>query len=849
MTVFTHLTTQVPGDADEVRTCEPITVGVPFPQSALSDPSELVLIDDANRSIPLQCEVTDRWPADGSIRWVLIDCQLSAPRTYTLGGGRPQSAPSHSDPIEACGEPRGWRLTTGGSSCVIAGSSTELFRMDAPAAAARPVTLRVTDAHGRTRLVEWSQPIAEAIGPLRATVRVDGVIGHGESFALNVTARITRFAGLPAIRVELTLLNPRRAAHKGGYWELGDSGSTVLRDVSLIVACPELREGVLLVEEPSAPAVRVALPASIHQESSGGANWQSRVHVDCRGGVPLRFRGYRVRAPGVTRDGDRATPILVAEHDQGLTAITVRYFWQEFPKALATEPGALRVALFPAEAAEPHELQGGEQKTHTVGIAFGPDSVGRQPIVWVVKPAVACVPPTWYAEAAAVPHLSAVADPESLYERAAIAAIEGDDTFERKREVIDEYGWRNFGDVYADHEAVSGDTGCPPLVSHYNNQYDAINGFAIQFMRSADPRWWAAMEELARHVVDIDIYHTSEDKAAYNGGLLWHTFHYKDAGRSTHRSYPAVEGLAGGGPSNEHDYSTGLMHFFFLTGHRWARDAVIGLADWVLAMDDGRRTVFRWLSSMDTGLASATASPSYHGPGRGAANSIVTLLNAFRLTRADIYLAKAQRLIRRCIHPDDDIPGRNLLDAERRWSYTVFLQALTRYLDDKASLGQLDAAYAYARESLRRYARWMAEHEYPYLEKPEILEYPTETWAAQDMRKCEVFLHAARHESGAERRRLRERADFFYRASLEWLYRFESRTLARPVVLMLSYGFVHSTAEKGGLPDGPEGPAMEDFGLPERFVPQKEIAFRRAKLLVGVGTALAAVLCLWLLTR
>ena len=34
------------------------------------------------------------------------------------------------------------------------------------------------------------------------------------------------------------------------------------------------------------------------------------------------------------------------------------------------------------------------------------------------------------------------------------AAIEGDDTFEHKREVIDEYGWRHFGDIYGDHEAV-----------------------------------------------------------------------------------------------------------------------------------------------------------------------------------------------------------------------------------------------------------------------------------------------------------------------------------------------------------------------------------------------------------
>ncbi len=44
--------------------------------------------------------------------------------------------------------------------------------------------------------------------------------------------------------------------------------------------------------------------------------------------------------------------------------------------------------------------------------------------------------------------------------------------------------------------------------------------------------------DLARHVSDIDIYHTSEDQAKYNNGLFWHTYHYVDAGKSTHRSYP-----------------------------------------------------------------------------------------------------------------------------------------------------------------------------------------------------------------------------------------------------------------------------------------------------------------------
>ena len=92
-------------------------------------------------------------------------------------------------------------------------------------------------------------------------------------------------------------------------------------------------------------------------------------------------------------------------------------------------------------------------------------------------------------------------------------------------------------------------------------------GFAYQFLRSGDRRWRRPMDELAAHVIDIDIYHTDRDKSAYNHGLFWHTFHYVDADTGTHRSYPrAAQGRAAAGPANEQNYATGLMLHYFLTG-------------------------------------------------------------------------------------------------------------------------------------------------------------------------------------------------------------------------------------------------------------------------------------------
>lgn len=447
-----------------------------------------------------------------------------------------------------------------------------------------------------------------------------------------------------------------------------------------------------------------------------------------------------------------------------------------------------------------------------------------------------------------MPYLTPKADdPNTGYLNLVDAAIDGPDTFEDKREVIDEYGWRHFGEIYGDHEAVF-HKGPTPLVSHYNNQYDPIAGFAFQFLRSGDLRWFQQMDELAAHVIDIDIYHTDRDKSAYNHGLFWHTFHYVDADTGTHRSYPKAAKVCGGGPANEQNYATGLMLHHFLTGSPASREAALGLARWVIDMDEGAKSVFRWLASGDTGRASSSRSPSYHGPGRGAANSIAALIDGHRLSGDMAFLAKAEQLIRRCIHPADDVLARTLLDAENRWFYTMFLQSLSRYLDYKAERGEIDSMYAYARASLLHYARWMADNEYPYLEKPEILEYPTETWAAQDMRKSEIFKYAYKHATDEDRIRFLERSEFFFRYSVEKLSTMPTRTLARPVVLLLSYGYMHAYFQKNPNESGPAPPSVLDFGKPEVFVPQKVRALQRFKILAAAGFAVGGLGIVYLLS-
>jgi hypothetical protein len=841
-----------------LRRLEPVTCGIPWPRGLLKDTTQLRLVDPTGAPVQLQTRVLDRW-SDHTVRWVLLDWQATVEGSarYRLGLGDAATPLPNQSAVTVNRQSNGFVVETGRARFVLSEHAfpfAEIVLGKQHAIDADRTGLFVEDDAKTVYRPRVTKLSVEEAGQLRTAVRFEGgLVDGGNRQLLDFVAYLHFFAASVTVRVDLTLRNSRKAEHPGGLWDLGSGGSVFLRDAAFAMALPAGDPATCgYSPEPGTPWTTAAGPVEIYQDSSGGDNWQSSNHLNRHHQVPNTFRGYWVRAGGAETRGLRATPVMALERGGRQLGIAMQAFWQNFPKALEASADGLTLRLFPRQYADAHEIQGGEQKTHTFCVAFDRDTVTDLPLAWCQEPLLAHATPEWYCASGAVPYLTPRAeDRNAEYLRLVDAAIEGDDTFDRKREAIDEYGWRHFGDIYGDHEAVF-HKGPTPLVSHYNNQYDAIAGFAYHFLRSGDPRWWHHFHELAGHVTDIDIYHTGDDKSAYNHGLFWHTYHYIDADTGTHRSYPRAAKLCGGGPANEQNYTTGLMLHFFLTGNPLSHESAVGLARWVIDMDDGTKTVFRWLDSGDTGRASMSATPWYHGPGRGAANSIAALLDGHRLTGDRAYLAKAEQLIRRCVHPADNVAGRNLLDAENRWFYTMFLQSLGRYLDYKAERGELDKIYAYARASLLHYVRWMVPNEYPYLEKPEILEYPTETWAAQDMRKSEIFKTASKYVSGAERAQFLERSEFFFRYSTSTLAGMKTRTLCRPVVLLLQFGFMHACFQRHpDLSAPPPAQDYKDFGAPELFVPQKVRAKKRFVMLAGagaVGTFLLAVVGLvwWL---
>jgi hypothetical protein len=316
--------------------------------------------------------------------------------------------------------------------------------------------------------------------------------------------------------------------------------------------------------------------------------------------------------------------------------------------------------------------------------------------------------------------------------------------------------------------------------------------------------------------------------------MFWFTDHYLHAQTSTHRTYSHhnahTAGSYGGGPGAEHNYTSGLKLYYCLTGDESAKQAVIGLADWVLRMEDGCQTVLGLVDDGPTGLATA----GYARPSRGGANSINALMDAWELTHRAEYCEFAEQLIRRCIHPDVDVADLDLLNLEVSWSYTMFYSSMAKYLALKEEAGQLDVMYMYARRCLLRLGEWMLAHERPYFDQLEKLEFPTEAWPAQELRKSNVLRYAARYANEPAAAAIRQRANELGDRAWSDLLSFETRTVARALVLVMNEGLLDCASRTLELSPPPD--VAEQFAMPprEQFATQRQRVVNRLKSPWGV---------------
>lgn len=756
------------------RLGEPVSTGIPFAPGALCSCDKLAIFDETGKRLPAQFTPLARWP-DGSVRWLLCDWLASVPSRgraqYALGE---QAGSPPETPLRLKEDDGQYAVTTGSLRFTVRKRQFDLLHQvwmdrdgngefgeeELMASSDSDLGLVLLGPGGQGRFTSGYGDVTETAveyrGPVRVCLRVRGMLkdarGAGE---LSYTARIEAYAGQSFVKTTVTLENPnpggRLPSMPSNYWGLGGVGNALFREFALV---QRLRlDAYPYVEVGEAGELRLErLPllesAYVYQDSSGGEHWYHRNHMNRDLRIPLRFRGYEVVHDGtqVVRD-DRFQGWLDLADVRWGCAVAIREFWQNFPSALeARADGTLSAALWPRFSAADHELIAGEQKTHEVVWYFrAHPPYPRQVMQVAAAPLRAWAPAEVYLASGEFGRHAPYAEGEfSGFERMVHAAILNPGrNFATDRETIDEYGWRNYGDVWAANERDQ--TGGPRqgerMVSHFNLEYDEAWGMLLHAARTAEVHpelardWWDYGRAAALHEADIDIHHSTREageRGAWAGGKQTHTEHGVEAERSAHtgRVAPHVFGTLswpwgpGGGPESGHWNSRGMLFAYYLTGERRFLDA---------AMDITNATVHK-IEHDDH--------PQTESPGRESGHSIQILTDAYLLTWDPYYRHLLDKAIEGA-HFSRSSWAKEMPSEVSYWALAIYLRAIGRYLDYATFVDGRPPTRAV--ESLLGYARVMAQVRLSQGERP--WSSPT-TWAS------DALLMAARYTGSEEDRQL-----------------------------------------------------------------------------------------------
>ncbi len=766
-----------------------VSQGVPLPKGLFSANTGLELVDDKGVTIPCHSKVLSLWP-DRSIRWVLIDCVLPKCHGNTKMPVESKYFVQTSAYKKLSIKPK-WVNDNKNDICLTLPSGELILSKLEFLSLARSGSLSSLDT--QWQLCDYLNQLNEAqAGSADISYQLDNISTQHEvtycqaqqplycqitqsasyvlsnGLRLNANANIRVYFASSHVQIQLKMHNPQAIVHNGGKWDLGNPHSIFFKALKFDCSFTDITQA-----KYSAPCALSPerenntdpfFDLLIEQHSSGGEFFNSNTHKSADNQVHIQHKGATLsvdeQSPITVL---RPSPVLEYSNEAESCVIVPQGFWQRFPSALCADTRRMQLdysGVNSSEQTNPLELQPGEILSQRLHIHFrsGNDSGDS-----LLKPDVV-IAPTLIAQSHAIPMFSSAMHNDEL-QRFIDQGISGASNFFNKREQLDEYGWRNFGDIYADHEASESESGLP-FVSHYNNQYDPLQGFIKQWLLSGDPRWRELADDLFEHVVNIDIYHTEYDKPEYNQGLFWHTDHYLEAQTATHRTYSKhqqadvyMDHAGGGGPGAHHCYTSGLALYYCISGKQEAFECLSGMVSWMQHIYEGDQTLlglFLRLKNANFTLPFTQKPILGHGTGvvrdpvsnrypldRGTGNYVNALLDGFDIQQDLALLSEVERVILNTISEDDDISERGFDDIENTWFYIVFLQAVAKYLLMAKSLSEPRGPYGNILQAYLHYARYVEQHESPYLTHANKLEYPNDTWTAQDLRKVHVLACAA----------------------------------------------------------------------------------------------------------
>ena len=131
-------------------------------------------------------------------------------------------------------------------------------------------------------------------GPLSVRFGFSGHFQNNAEKLLNFYASLEIWPTLGHVEFSLRLHNPRAAVHPGNIWDLGDPGSVLFKRLDLRIAKERALYSLNGVPQEELTATVSSGQFNLYQESSGGENWDSPVHLNRHDRVPMTVRGWRL---------------------------------------------------------------------------------------------------------------------------------------------------------------------------------------------------------------------------------------------------------------------------------------------------------------------------------------------------------------------------------------------------------------------------------------------------------------------------------------------------------------------------------------------------------------------------
>jgi len=529
--------------------------GVPLPMGAEHDPAGFRVVDSAGLVLPAQFTVLNRWPADKSIRWVLVQFRVAiagnGTASFTLttgGGGRP---PEPRRRLKITDKPDHLLVDTGAMRLTVRRKSFALFDtvrlidgdeeipLIEPGACGKGFTITTTngetfstgnDAGGKLRL--------EDAGPLRATIVAEG--RHQDSRGngrFDYQVRMYVYAGSRAVRVQYVF------TRSGGRWP---DEATDLRRVHVSV-------------RPRSEGRVTSRAFDPLRQYFGRPGAKTSLRVPPRADRTQRFR----EGPAV---------VSVADEVGNGVAATIRWFWQLRPKSLEVAPdGTLSLNIIDARGPndEPVQFYPGMSKTHDLLFHFtglGDSADDELATRHFQQPLFVKCDPGWYCQKTqafgrlvsadykgyrlALRQTRKIIDAGMAEQIRTIRALRRE-VLDKKRG-IDSHHVIHFGDGFH-HQEGPGHLG----LQWDNCQFGFTHILAMQYARTGDDLYLDTLREAAAFEGDI--------------AVCWHKDH-RGAPRVPSSGYHIVGHPDLGGTHVSETWMvfqpTGMLETYYLTGDR-----------------------------------------------------------------------------------------------------------------------------------------------------------------------------------------------------------------------------------------------------------------------------------------